>query len=127
MNRLLSDIYDFSNGNATVPKDSYILPPQCFVDYITQFAMSQGLEINLTDSGITHLPGDLVGSWAEGKPIILTVPGLSVTDVNSILNALNTLAAPNGFLDLSDCAAPTGQGLIDKAALIDNGWTVITE
>ncbi len=26
----------------------------------------------------------------------------------------------------ADCAAPTGQGLIDKSTLISNGWSVTT-
>jgi len=47
--------------------------------------------------------------------------------VNSIL--ADMVASGQSGLSIAltaDCAAPTGQGLIDKSTLISNGWSVTT-
>lgn len=132
-------------GNATVPVDAPILPPQAFVDHIAHFyvdyaALYDFLEI--PDAGLTHIKASLVQNWANhwladpvgevGSHCIIDLSGnaLPVADVNEILNRLTNPDWASYPLDLDlsggTNAAPTGQGLLDKATLIGLGCTVTT-
>jgi len=56
---------------------------------------------------------------------------LTSASVNSILSRARLWIIPTGKKSIrlygNNCAAPTGQGLTDKAALIASGWTVYTK
>ncbi len=56
--------------------------------------------------------------------------GVSVTDINNALVALDTNGVTNGIFSSSTqspLAAPTGLGAIAKANLISKGWTIATD
>jgi hypothetical protein len=134
-------------GNATVPIDALIQPPQAFVDNIGFFAAiirdNNGHPLTPPNrANIEALDPVLVLSYAQGvtrdggygDPPTIDLSGakLNQATVNSILAELSTYWAANylsgGTLNISGGtnAAPTGQGLTDKAALISLGWTVTT-
>lgn len=129
-------------GNATVPADAPIHPPQAFVDNIREFSKFTSDGLVLSDRGITYLDPALIvdmntdGGWF---PIALSYSGfpsinlsgnvLSVANINAILEAIVYFGpAGNYTLNLSGngMGAPTGQGLVDKQVLISVGWTVLT-
>lgn len=70
-----------------------------------------------------------VFSNQEGlQPVGWNFSGAAITNTNQILAEAVASGVSGGTLDLSGGtnAAPTGQGLIDKATLILAGWTVTT-
>lgn len=127
-------------GNATVPSDAPIQPPQAFVDNALALKSFDGL--TLSNKGITYFSGTLLYDGSIGyypvadsfgsRDVLLDGNALSAASVNSILAAAalyeSDYAPGDGALDLSGGtnAAPTGQGLTDKATLISAGWTVTT-
>lgn len=129
------------NGNAQVPASAPIQPPQAFVDNSAKFftAIANGttsLDISNTNTSFVE-PGasaEVFGVWgfcavasALGSPV-MNFSGNKITNTDAILAACVASNVPNGTLDLSGGtnAAPTGQGITDKAALILAGWTVTT-
>jgi hypothetical protein len=135
------------SGNATVPDDAPIQPPQAFVDNIRFSPSFDGTGLDLHSKGITHISSSLLygdtvtpPSWARFARVFesdtnvkLNGNALPESDVNSILAAAVSFDVSYGpglawSLDLSGGtnAAPTGQGLTDKATLIGAGWTVTT-
>ena len=134
-----------SGGNATVPVDAPIQPAQAFVDNIeaATFAIPNTGTLVLSNQEITYIkPGSALDGFnlyayvrfvasLGGVPSIL-LDGNKITNTNAILAAIAAVVVDNsvsgGTLDLSGGtnAAPTGQGLIDKATLESNGWTVAT-
>lgn len=134
------------SGNATVPPDAPIQPPQSFVDYypLVVAAISSD-NLDLSNKGITYILGGKSGATSSsfgivqwtvneadtiGNPVI-TLSGNALASVNEILSSLvadPVALAADGTLDLSGGtnAAPTGQGITDKATLIAAGWTVTT-
>lgn len=55
---------------------------------------------------------------------------LPVSNINSILAALVASGVANGTCTINNqtpAAAPTGQGIVDAAALVTDGWTVTTD
>lgn len=55
---------------------------------------------------------------------------LPVSNINAILAALAASGVANGTCDINNqtpAAAPTGQGIVDAAALVTDGWTVTTD
>lgn len=130
-----------SSGNAIVPGGAPIQPPQAFVNasaaIISTFGSATGgdplnisnLAITSIDSGFLEAFAELQNSNAGAGGFNLSANALTVSTVNAILSAMVDSGLGSGFvLDLSGGtnAAPTGQGLTDKATLIDNGWTVTT-
>jgi hypothetical protein len=133
-----------SGGNATVPNDALIQPAQAFVDCAaiwfantatTHSNLSNGI-ITFTSKGITSFSTSLLDgifTYSSAMPELhLQGNALSAGNVNAILSwyvSQGTFSATNAQeLDLSGGtnAAPTGQGIVDKATLIGNGWTVTT-
>ena len=76
---------------------------------------------NLTGSNITAVSTALTNFKAQSN-------NLSASAVNSILAAFVSAGHSNGILNLggSGNAAPTGQGITDKATLVSAGWSVTT-
>lgn len=131
-------------GNATVPSNAAIQPPQAFVDAmqdITEDVFSS-YYIDLSNRGLTYCrPGDdpatgiisylLYATYTLSTPPTLKLNGNAITNTNEIL--ANFVALTDSYsihctVDLSGGtnAAPTGQGITDKATLIGAGWTVTT-
>lgn len=131
-----------SAGNATVPVDAPIQPPQAFVDVTSYLCSVNWLNptsfdfhnMNLTEFSTGLF--DLVMSYHAGfgaRPYDFSGNHLSALTVNAILHELAETGPTFGGLQASTIdlsggtnAAPTGQGLTDKATLISNGWTVTT-
>jgi hypothetical protein len=127
-------------GNATVPDNAPIQPPQAFVDTLTKLLSTAGeignFQISWPNLGIVSFSTVILDTQVadQGAPYGLDLSGnaLSAASVNAILAwyAANYSlgAAGDQFIDLSGGtnAAPSGQGLADKATLIANGWTVTT-
>lgn len=126
-----------SGGNATVPSDAPIQPPQAFVDCNTQ--LFQFGNANFSTIPVSRFDGTLAGNFVQFEVLLGGDPNfvvnnagssLPVGDINGILSAIAGLIGivGPGSIDLSGGtnAAPTGQGLTDKQTLIDAGWTVTT-
>lgn len=122
-------------GNATVPADAPIQPPQAFVDAYPLFlnAFGDETQLNLSGIGITHLDPNLLNSYLSAQThaygaasVDLSGNALDAAEVNTLLYVCTGF--PPGTLDLSGGtnAAPTGQGLVDLQTLRDAGWTVTT-
>lgn len=128
-----------SLGNATVPTDAPILPAQAFVSAmpILSAALRQnGVQtLDLSGMGISSITsGELIGGALAivgenvGAPTLdLAGNSLNANSVNLVLAAALDVGG-TGVLDLSGGtnAAPTGQGILDAAALVLAGWTVTT-
>ncbi len=129
-----------SAGNATVPENAPILPPQALVDafrtVFTGGAPEYGNDsIKLTNRGITHFdPTVIFERWnrISNNTCAIDLSGNAIPEgeINAILAAVADdydFGDPQA-IDLSGGtnAAPTGQGLTDKAFLISHGWTVVT-
>ncbi len=127
-----------SGGNATVPADAPIQPPQAFVDTVALLLTTldfrfSGLDLN--GKGITSLDGGLLATWSVAREnsgaahaIDLSFNAVPSAGINALLAALASADVGPGSVDLSgpQMGPPTGQGLTDKATLIANGWTVTT-
>lgn len=81
-----------AGGNANVPADAVILPPQAFVDNIGLFTIGAG--VNVSSKGITSIAGTLVrsclnNSFARGGDPDLDAHENSLTtaSINAILDA----------------------------------------
>lgn len=131
-----------SGGNATVPNDAPIQPPQAFVDMFSRQISNGYGGLNYSNLGITHLTeiGSYVIAYEARYAHNLngdSYPNLAgnALDADSVNEVLSYMVAQfpeavSGELILTltggTNAAPTGQGLINKATLISNGWTVTT-
>lgn len=130
-------------GNAMVPDNSMILPPQAMVDAFMMSGNNWGYAVQAIDCGITFYSPNMLDTYlgmveAVRDPLIVRISielngnKLPSSNVNSILNkVVNTTTvagSANGYIDLSgpEMGAPTGQGITDKATLISRGVTVIT-
>lgn len=120
-------------GNATVPSNAPIQPPQAFVDNAAYFAFPAN-DLFMTPA-TSFIKGDFLTNWIQqsfnANVANLHASGCSISNpanINIILAACVAAGSPNGILDLSGGtnAAPTGQGITDKATLILAGWTVTT-
>ncbi len=133
-------------GNATVPGSAPFLPAQAFVDNITQFAnLDFALSLGPVLTGITSISfssdpanpdankGDAVFLQyfisAQNNTVDFSSCPLVVGTVNSFLafcvaNAVNITTYIIIMTGMP--AAPTGQGITDKATLNGEGWTVTT-
>ncbi len=154
MSQDLATIRPKTGGNATVPGSAPFLPAQAFVDNITMlanpstggwpatFGFTNITNISLSadpsapeiGKGDTLLVGLLMTVYLDSDPHSLdfTACHLVVSSVNGFL-AIMASQQPVGnptdwTFNLSGAgnAAPTGQGLIDKATLIAALYTVIT-
>lgn len=134
-----------STKDATVGGSAPILPVQAFVDHINDF-WRNGNAVALTNKGLTHFDSALLYTgggnprgWIDtnqmsggGFTLDFSTNALTAADVNAILSvcasAIGVYSLESVTLDLSGGtnAAPTGQGITDKAALITAGWTVTT-
>lgn len=123
-------------GNATVPSNAQIQPPQAFVNNVFKLTQLFG-NLDMSSQGITHMDPDAIGDYAtnysavqaSGTTIDLSGNALSSAEVNAILAACVADSIPQVFtLNLSGIGmgAPTEQGITDKATLIGAGWTVTT-
>jgi hypothetical protein len=67
------------------------------------------------------IPATLINIQAQGN-------NLGAAAINAILAALVAAGSTNNICNLGDIgnAAPTGQGLTDKATLISRGWDITT-
>lgn len=130
-------------GNATVPSNAPIQPSQAFVDNIGSILImaNAGTAFDLSNKGITSF---VVGQDVSTSPILcafsiasqlagapnINLSGNAIANTNAILADLVPFAGgvSGGTINLSGGtnAAPTGQGITDKAALILAGWTVNT-
>lgn len=129
-------------GNATVPGTFPIQPPQVGVDNITQFVIGPSTgTISLSGKGITSLQSLTAGTGGlydcvitmtqTGNGVVVDLSINAITNTNAILAAMVQAFNSGGVvgsIDLSGGtnAAPTGQGIIDKATLIAATWTVTT-
>lgn len=136
------------SGNATVPDDAPIQPPQAWVNCIQQFILNYTLGhiLDCSSSGITSvnwdpdaiIRTDIYSLWQQAASddspdswdVRFQGNGLDETSVNTILHLTlrGGMDVTPGSIDLSGGtnAAPTGQGITDKATLILAGWTVTT-
>ena len=133
-------------GNATVPVDAPIQPPQAFVDALSARVVAgdmgdaaKPLFYDFQSAGITALsPAFIQSSLTSGGVfgyfiLNLSDNALTASSVNAILAACVGQAGDffdGATLNLSGQtppAPPTGQGLTDKATLISAGWTVTTD
>ena len=124
-------------GNATVPVDVPVSPPQAFVD---NCANLYGGNPNFGNKGITFIDPEALSTCAfinftlNGGDTYIDLAGnaLSESNINAILNFF-VINGPYSFtsMELSlvgpQMAAPTGQGLLDKATLEGEGWGWIVE
>ena len=73
----------------------------------------------------------ILSMWEVSKQVNISNNALPSSQINWWLNKLTTINSISGIiLDLSNQnppAPPTGQGLLDKQTLIDNGYNVITD
>lgn len=129
-------------GNATVPNDAPIQPAQAFVDAfggeISSGLFAKAGRYIFSNSGIESLNADeifaafLNGEVIDDLIVLLDGNALDTQSIDGVLSVLGAGQAANGgapgYLDLSGGtnAAPSAQGLIDKATLEANGWTVLT-
>lgn len=149
----LSDVDTFGGGggNATVPEDAPIQPPQAFVDAAPKIAASSAgsQPLNLSGMGITRYNAQLIDDNAyetylgfavlfaaltgEGSGANLSNNSIGVEDINGLLNFLAGYCSsyPNGILNISSQippAPPTGGAANSNLlTLQSNGWTVITD
>lgn len=117
------------------------------VTFLTLPASNLDARINLTNAGIATQTGlTLLGLSGTQVPVldltnlpnlttfVQNVAGLSVANVNTILQALDANGKTGGSCNISQFlngvwpnAAPTGAGTTAKTALQGKGWTVTTD
>lgn len=122
--------------NATVPETAPILPVQAYIDCMMALVRSDGPVSTgvfpFSNKGITSINTTWLNGYASntGAPDLIA-DGNAITNTNAILAvyvAYSGFRIGDGVIDLSGGtnAAPTGQGLTDKATLIAANWTVTT-
>lgn len=125
-------------GNATVPNDASVQPPQSFVDsyavYINSIIQSMGVGIDFTGLGITYISSSFVAATIQIQAAIpadiyavLANNALTSEVIDVILNDVDTTAINGGFLDISGGtnAAPTGGAAnANIISLLLKGWTI---
>ena len=124
-----------NSNNATVPGNAPIQPPQAFVDSMSRtIGIANPYFFDGSNIPITSINCGALFSWQRehsGSPDAdFSGCALSEASVNAVLAnfATNIYGGGDQILNLSGGtnAAPTGQGLTDKATLIAAGWTVTT-
>lgn len=128
-NSTLTNATGTSTKNASVPANAPIQPPQAFVEALGYQLQNVGqISFYFPNVGIIDFNPDLAGwSWDAILEVRLDGNALNSASVNRVLSAL--VAAGNTVtcnLSGGTSAAPTGQGLTDKATLISNGSTITT-
>lgn len=122
------------NGNAQVPASAPIQPPQAFVDAMGKYISTTGIGspgLDMSSTGIVAFDGNTILGSLTGDSIVINLSGnaFNVASVNGTLAALVASGqVTNSTIQLNGgtMAAPTGQGLLDKATLILAGNEVDT-
>lgn len=132
-----------SSGNATVPPDAPIQPPQAFVDNIAKFqpdmsAAQQVVDISnqeitfldYSSAGMVFKSMFAIGNYVGAPTLDAGGNPLAVDVVNGVLALfvanLGTFGGSGPGTIILGGVAPTGQGITDKTTLIVAGWTIIT-
>lgn len=124
-----------TNGNALVPANAPIQPPQAFVDTMNAFLSQSALGgtiLSFSGFGITSIDASTVFTNLTGSDVEVDLSNnsLNAASVNGVLANFVSNGATGSFIDLSGQTPPrppTGQGIADKATLIGAGWTVNTD
>jgi len=100
--------------------------------YIKGFDLSLNYKLEHIDLSIDSAISIIAPDSIESNDFQFTINAPIPTGViNAILAKCRNYSIPSGLkiinLGSSLCAAPTGQGLTDKAALIAAGWTIYTK
>jgi hypothetical protein len=121
----LEHIITFSgNGNAALEHIT------CNNNSFTSMSIELNLSLMYFDCSNNLLPSLNVSSNTQLRRLACGSNSLNSATINAVLSRLATNNVSNEHLicsGQSPAAPPTGQGIIDKATLINRGWIVTTD